>query len=257
MTDKPFGVNLTILPAITPPPYADYVTAIIDSGIKVVETAGNNPHEHVRRLKDAGAIVIHKCTAIRHALSAQKIGVDYVSIDGFECAGHPGEDDIGGLVLLALASRRLNIPYLASGGIGTGRGLAASLTLGAVGINMGTRFMCTAESPIHPNVKRAIVDADERGTVLLMRTLRNTARFYKNSVAKEVVRVEGKEGGAKFEDVRELVSGRRGREVFTTGDLEKGGLIDDIPTCKELIEGIVAEAVDVLENKVQPMVVDA
>ncbi|KAJ3404502.1 hypothetical protein HDV05_007140, partial [Chytridiales sp. JEL 0842] len=253
MTSKPFGVNLTFLPAMTPPPYKEYVDAIIESGIKIVETAGNNPGEHVKRLKSADVCVIHKCTAIRHALSSQRLGVDYVSIDGFECAGHPGEDDITGLILLPLAARKLKVPYLASGGFGDGRGLAAALSLGAQGINMGTRFMATLEAPVHSAVKEQMVKATEKDTQLLFRPFRNTARFFKNSVAKEVVEIEAR--GGKFEDVRHLVSGKRGKKVFEAGDVEYGvwtagqvlGLIDDIPSCKELVERIVREAVDVIE----------
>ncbi|KAJ8327462.1 hypothetical protein QVD99_007998 [Batrachochytrium dendrobatidis] len=256
MTSRPFGVNLTILPAINPPPYEKYVDVIIESGIKVVETAGSNPHEHVKRFKAAGIIVIHKCTAIRHAIAAQKIGVDFVSIDGFECAGHPGEDDVGGMILLAKAAKSLKIPYLASGGIGDGRGVAAVLALGACGANMGTRFMCTVESPIHHNIKEAIVAATERDTALMFRTLHNTARVFKNKVSLEVVKIEQRPGGAKFEDVRSLVSGERGRQVYTTGDPEYGvwtagqvvGLIDDIPTCKVLVSRIVNDAEQIIET---------
>ncbi|KAJ3316564.1 hypothetical protein HDU76_001706 [Blyttiomyces sp. JEL0837] len=262
MTSKPFGVNLTILPAITPPPYAEYVTAIIESGIKVVETAGNNPGPHVKRFKEAGIIVIHKCTAIRHAISAQKIGVDFLSIDGFECAGHPGEDDIPNFVLLAKAAKTLSIPFLASGGIGDGRGLAAALALGAEGVNMGTRFMCTVESPIHHNIKQKIVEGDERSTALMFRTMHNTARVFKNKVSTEVVNIE-RRGNAKFEDVRELVSGARGRKVFTEGDPDYGvwtagtvmGLIDDIPTCKVLVERMVKDAEEIISGRLAGMVV--
>jgi nitronate monooxygenase len=255
MTNKPFGVNLTILPAIVPPPYEKYVDVIINSGIKIVETAGNNPGPHVKRFKEAGIVVIHKCTAIRHALSAQKMGVDMVSIDGFECAGHPGEDDIGGLVLLAKAAKVLKIPFIASGGIGDGRGLAAALALGASGVNMGTRFLCTVEAPIHHNIKQAIVDATERDTALMFRTLHNTARVFLNKVSSEVVTIE-KKGNAKFEDIRHLVSGERGRQVYTTGDKDFGvwtagqvcGLIDDIPTCAVLVPRIVKEAEDAIKQ---------
>ncbi|KAJ3309871.1 hypothetical protein HDV04_005573 [Boothiomyces sp. JEL0838] len=256
LTKKPFGVNLTILPAINPPPYSKYVDAIIKAGVKVVETAGNNPQEHVKRFKDAGIVVIHKCTAIRHAISAQKMGVDMVSIDGFECAGHPGEDDVPGLVLLARAAQVLTIPYIASGGIGTGRGLAAALVLGAAGVNMGTRFMCTVESPIDENIKKTIVDASERDTALMFRTLHNTARVFKNAVSKEVVEIE-KRGNAQFKDIQHLVSGERGRKVYTTGDPDFGvwtcgivaGLIHDIPTCKVLVARMVKEAEDALSSQ--------
>ncbi|KAH6585653.1 hypothetical protein BASA50_010571 [Batrachochytrium salamandrivorans] len=256
LTSRPFGVNLTILPSINPPPYEKYVDAIIESGIKVVETAGNNPQEHVKRFKAAGIIVIHKCVAVRHAFAAQKMGVDFVSIDGFECAGHPGEEDVGGMVLLAKAAKSLSIPYLASGGIGDGRGLVAALALGACGANMGTRFMCTVESPIHQNIKESIVRGSERDTALIFRTLHNTARVFKNKVSQEVVQIERRPGGAKFEDVRDLVSGQRGRKVFTMGDVDFGvwtagqvvGLIDDIPTCKTLVSRIVSDAENIIQG---------
>lgn len=211
--------------------------------------------------KDAGIIVIHKCTAIRHAISAQKLGVDVISMDGFECAGHPGEDDIGGLILLAKSAQALSIPYIASGGFGDGRGLAAALALGAEGVNMGTRFMCTQESPIHHNIKEAIVKADERSTTLVFRPFRNTSRIFKNSVAREVNKRE-KNPNVKFEDVRELVAGARGRQVYTTGDPEFGvwtagqvcGLINDIPTCKELVSRMVADAEDIITKRLSPIV---
>ncbi|KAJ3016391.1 UNVERIFIED_CONTAM: hypothetical protein HDU68_012239 [Siphonaria sp. JEL0065] len=264
MTDKPFGVNLTFLPAITPPPYEEYVQAIIDCGIQVVETAGNNPSKHVIRIKESSpsTVIIHKCTSIRHALSAQKTrSIDFVSIDGLECAGHPGEDDIGGLVLLALAARRLEIPFLASGGIGDGRGLAAALALGAEGINMGTRFLATTEAPIHENVKQRIVQSKETDTVHLFRTFRNTARLYKNSVSQKALELE-RRPGATFEDIRDLVSGKRGRKVFVDGDLEAGvwsagqvvGLIDDVPSCKELLDTIVDDAVEIIESRLKGFV---
>ncbi|KAJ3136661.1 hypothetical protein HDU89_002271 [Geranomyces variabilis] len=264
LTSKPFGVNITFLPAITPPPYSEYVDAIIESGIKVVETAGNNPGPHVKRLKEANIIVIHKCTSIRHALSAQKIGVDFVSIDGFECAGHPGEDDIGGLILLARAAQTLKIPYLASGGFGDGRGLAAALALGAEGVNMGTRFMCTKEAPIHQSVKEAIVAATEKDTALMFRTMHNTARVFKNKVSMEVVAIE-KRGNATFADVQPLVAGKRGREVFTGGDLDRGvwtagqvvGLINDIPSCEELCTRMVKDAEEIIVGKLGKMVSSA
>ncbi|KAJ3122948.1 hypothetical protein HK098_002317 [Nowakowskiella sp. JEL0407] len=249
MTKKPFGVNLTILPSINPPPYLEYTQVIIDSGVKIVETAGNNPREYVKRFKEAGCIVIHKCTSIRHALSAEKMGVDFVSVDGFECAGHPGEDDVTNLILLAKAARTLKIPYIASGGFGDGRGLSAALALGAQGINMGTRFMATVEAPIHQNIKEKMVAANERDTNLMFRTLHNTARVFKNKVSDEVVAIEKRPGGAKFEDVRDLVSGQRGRVVFQNGNSDYGvwtagqvlGLIDDIPTCAVLLDRIGKE----------------
>jgi nitronate monooxygenase len=247
MTDKPFGVNLTILPAIKTPPYAEYLSAIIESGIKIVETAGNNPKEMLPRLKEHGIKTIHKCTSVRHALSAERHGIDIVSIDGFECAGHPGEDDIPGLILFPAAVRALKVPIVASGGIGDGRGMAAALALGAQGINMGTRFMCTQEAPIHDNIKQALVAAGERDTNLMFRTMHNTARVFKNAISSEVVAMEKR--GAKFEEVRHLVAGTRGKVALNNGEIDGGvisagmviGLIDDVPTCAELIQRIVRE----------------
>lgn len=249
MTSKPFGVNLTILPSVNPPPYAEYVQAIIDSGVKVVETAGNSPKEFIALFKENGVKILHKCTSLRHALSAERNGVDVVSIDGFECAGHPGEDDVGGLVLIPLAARALKIPVIASGGIADGRGLAAALVLGAEGVNMGTRFCATVEAPIHPAIKEALVGASERQTNLIFRTLHNTGRVLKTPVSDEVVSLERREGGCEFKDVQHLVSGQKGRLALETGDLHAGlvwagqvvGLIDDIPTCAELLERMVAE----------------
>jgi len=251
LTDKPFGVNLTILPAIKPPPYAEYRQAIIEAGIKIVETAGNKPQEHVDEFKKFGIKVIHKCTSVRHALSAERMGVDALSIDGFECAGHPGEDDVPGLILIPAAADRVKIPMIASGGFGDARGLVAALALGADGINMGTRFMATAESPIHENVKQQMVLNDERATDLIFRTMRNTSRVARNAISQQVVELE--RSGAKFEDVRELVAGTRGKVVYETGDPDHGiwsagqiqGLIHDVPTCAELIGRIVegAEAI--------------
>ena len=248
MTDAPFGVNLTMLPTVKPPPYEAYLDAIIDSGVKIIETAGNSPKQFTGKLKEAGLTVVHKCTSVRHALSAQKYGVDMISIDGFECAGHPGEDDVPGLILIPAAVRALEIPVIASGGIGSGAGMAAALALGAQGINMGTRFMCTKEAPIHDDVKRALVSGSERDTNLIFRTMHNTARVFKNAVSDEVVAIE-KRGGATFEDVRPLVVGTRGREALRTGHVQDGivsagmviGLIDDIPSCAELIQRIVRE----------------
>ena len=260
LTDRPFGVNLTILPTISPPPYEEYRRAIIECGIRVVETAGYNPAPHLPEFAAAGVKILHKTTSIRHALTAQRVGVDAVSIDGFECAGHPGEDDIPGLVLIPAAADALSIPILASGGFGDGRGLAAALALGADGINMGTRFLCTAESPIHDTIKRQIVANDERGTELIFRTLRNTSRVARNSVSKEVVRRE--RNGATFEDIRELVSGQRGRRVFEEGDPELGvwsvglvqGLIHDIPTVTELVDRIVQQATEIIEGRLRTMI---
>ena len=249
MTDKPFGVNLTILPSVSPPPYADYRRAIIDSGVTIVETAGHKPQEHVDDFKAHGITVIHKCTAVRHALSAQRMGVDIVSIDGFECAGHPGEDDVPGLVLIPAAADRVTIPLIASGGFGDGRGLVAALALGAEGINMGTRFCATVEAPIHDNVKRFLLANDERATNLIFRRFHNTGRVAKNAVSDEVV-ARSLLPEATFEDIRPMVSGARGRVALETGDLDAGlvwagqvqGLIHDIPTCGDLVGRIVAEA---------------
>jgi NADH:quinone reductase (non-electrogenic) len=260
LTDAPFGVNLTILPAITPPPYAEYRDAIIDSGVKIVETAGSNPVEHLAHFHAHGIKVIHKCTSVRHALKAQAIGVDAVSIDGFECAGHPGEDDIPGLVLIPAAADVLSIPILASGGFADGRGLVAALALGADGINMGTRFMATVESGIHQNVKDRLVEAGERDTQLIFRQLRNTARVADNAVSKEVAAQLNT--GATFDDIRHLVAGVRGREVFQTGDLDHGiwtagmvqGLIRDIPTCAELVTRILAQATQIIQHRLATVV---
>ncbi|MED5411941.1 MAG: nitronate monooxygenase family protein [Pseudomonadota bacterium] len=257
MTDKPFAVNLTILPTIKPVPYEEYAQAIADSGVKIVETAGRNPEPFLPLFKSAGITVIHKCTSIRHSLKAERIGCDMVSVDGFECAGHPGEDDVTNMILLPLAARRLKIPFLASGGLGDGRGLAAALAMGADGINMGTRFMVTKEAPIHEKVKQAMVEASELDTSLIYRTLRNTARVFKNSIAEQVIEIESKSGETKFEDIQPLVAGAKGRELFDTGDLDKGiwsagmivGLIDDIPTVEELIARIVDEAEEIINKR--------
>jgi NADH:quinone reductase (non-electrogenic) len=256
LTNKPFGVNLTILPSVNPPPYAEYRQAIIDSGIKIVETAGHNPQQHVAHFKEHGVTVVHKCTAVRHALSAERMGVDAISIDGFECAGHPGEDDIPGLVLIPAAADKVKIPMIASGGFGDGRGLVAALSLGADGINMGTRFCATVEAPIHPRVKQLFVDNDERGTNLIFRSLRNTARVGKNGVSDKVVEIL-KRPDAKFEDVAHLVRGAQGRVLLETGDLDAGlvwagqvqGLIRDIPTVAELIGRIVDEATAIIKRR--------
>jgi NAD(P)H-dependent flavin oxidoreductase YrpB (nitropropane dioxygenase family) len=256
MTDKPFAVNLTILPAMSPPPYAEYRRVIIESGIRIVETAGHNPREHVDDFKAHGITVIHKCTSVRHALSAQRMGVDVISIDGFECAGHPGEDDVPGLVLIPAAADQVQIPMIASGGFGDGRGLAAAICLGADGINMGTRFCATVEAPIHPRVKQLLVENDERGTHVIFKSLRNTARVGKNSVSDQVVEIL-KRPDAKFEDVAHLVRGALGKVVLETGAIDAGlvwagqvqGLIHDIPTVAELIARIVHEATDIIRRR--------
>ena len=259
MTDAPFGVNLTILPSINPPPYPEYRAAIIESGIKVVETAGYKPEDHVNHFKAHGIKIIHKCTAVRHALSAERMGVDAVSIDGFECAGHPGEDDIPGLILIPLAAEKLRVPMIASGGFGDGRGLAAALALGADGINMGTRFCATREAPIHDAFKEQLVKLDERQTVLIFRTLKNTARVARNAISEQVIEME--RAGARFEDVRHLVAGARGREGLERGDLSHGiwssglvqGLIHDVPTVEELVQRIVEEAETIIRGRLQGM----
>jgi nitronate monooxygenase len=249
LTERPFGVNLTILPSIKPPPYAEYLQAIIESGVKVVETAGNSPRDFIARMKASGITLIHKCTTVRHALSAERNGVDIVSIDGFECAGHPGEDDVAGLVLIPLAVRALKIPVIASGGIADGRGMAAALALGAEGVNMGTRFFATREAPVHDAIKQALVAASERDTRLLFRSLRNTSRVLRNAVSEQVVATEQRPGGCSFEDIRPLVAGTRGRDALLAGEVDGGviaagqvvGLIDDIPSCAELLERMVDE----------------
>nr|BFE61889.1 nitronate monooxygenase [Dactylosporangium thailandense] len=261
LTDQEFGVNLTILPAITPPPYAEYRDAIIESGIRVVETAGFSPKDHMPAFNAAGIKVIHKCTSVRHALKAESLGVHAVSIDGFECAGHPGEDDVPGLILIAAAAGRLTVPIVASGGIADARGLVAALALGADAVNMGTRFMCTVEAPVHENVKRRIVESTELDTTLIFRTLRNTSRVAINSVSNEVVEIL--RAGGQFADVRELVAGVRGREVYETGELERGlwtvgqsqALIDDIPTVAELVSRMVAQAEELITAKLGTLVV--
>lgn len=255
MTDRPFGVNLTILPAITPPPYAEYRQAIIESGVKIVETAGSNPAEHLADFQPHGIKVIHKATSVRHALKAQTLGVDAVSIDGLDCAGHPGEDDVPGLVLIPAAADALEVPLVASGGIADARGLVAALALGADAVNMGTRFMCTVESPIHQNIKDRIVQADERSTDLIFRTLHNTARVARNKVSEEVRAIEAR--GGTFDELRDLVSGQRGRRVFEEGDPDAGiwtaglcqGLIHDVPTCHDLVHGMVSDAVEIIESR--------
>jgi nitronate monooxygenase len=256
MTDRPFGVNLTILPSLSPPPYAAYRRAIIDSGITIVETAGHKPQEHVEDLKAHGVTVIHKCTAVRHALSAERMGVDAISIDGFECAGHPGEDDIPGLILIPAAADKVKVPMIASGGFGDGRGLLAALALGADGINMGTRFCATVEAPIHQNIKDFIVANDERATNLIFRRFHNTGRVAKNGISDEVVSISARPN-AEFKDIQPLVSGARGRHALETGEIEAGlvwagqvqGLIHDVPTVAELIERIVTEAREIARTR--------
>ncbi|KTE44956.1 MULTISPECIES: NAD(P)H-dependent flavin oxidoreductase [unclassified Sphingopyxis] len=257
LTDKPFGVNLTVFPTINSPDYNAYADAVVESGVKIMETAGTPAVREIwARVKPHGVTILHKCTAVRHALSAEKAGCDIISIDGFECAGHPGEDDIPGLILIPAAADKVKIPMLASGGFGDGRGLVAALSLGAEGINMGTRFCATKEAPVHDNVKQAYLDNDERGSFLIFRNFKNTARVGKSPVSEEVVRRLA-EPDAKFSDVQELVAGTAGRELLKTGDLSKGvfwagmiqGLIHDIPTCQELIDRIISEAEAILDQR--------
>ena len=255
MTDQPFGVNLTILSTASPPPYAEYLEVVIKTGVKVLETAGQSPKDFIERAKAAGVVIVHKCTSVRHALSAERSGVDAISIDGFECAGHPGEDDVGGLVLIPAAARQVKIPLVASGGIADGRGMAAALVLGAEGVNMGTRFCATQEAPIHDHIKQALVRATERQTRLIFRTLHNTGRVLKNAISDEVVATEQRPGGCEFGDIRHLVAGTRGREALQTGQVDGGlvwagqvvGLIEDIPSCEALIQRMVAECLERLE----------
>lgn len=264
MTDKPFGVNLTVFRTINSPDYKAYAQAIIDGGIRIVETAGTPAVREIwEMMKPHGITILHKCTAVRHALSAERAGCDIISIDGFECAGHPGEDDIPGLILIPAAADKVKIPMLASGGFGDGRGLAAALALGADGINMGTRFCATVEAPIHDNVKQAYIDNDERGSYLIFRNFKNTARVGKSAVSEEVVR-RLSQPDAQFSDVAELVNGRAGAELLKTGDLDKGvfwagmvqGLIHDIPTCQQLIDRIIADAEAIIRGRLTSVLAD-
>lgn len=262
MTDKPFGVNLTILPTLRPVSYEAYAQAIVESGVKIVETAGRNPEPFLPGFKQAGIKVIHKCTSVRHSVKAEKIGCDAISIDGFECAGHPGEDDVPGLVLIPCTADQVRVPLIASGGFGDARGLVAALALGADAINMGTRFLATKEADVHENVKRRLVEATERDTALVFRKFRNTARIFKNSVADQVVQIESKPD-SKFEDIAPLVAGERGRKVFEEGNLDAGvwsagmvtGLIHDIPSCDELVRRIVSEAAEIIHKRLDTMAV--
>lgn len=249
-TDRPFGVNLTILPTVTPVPYEEYRAAIIECGISVVETAGSNPAEHIEAFKAAGVRVIHKAVSVRHALKAQELGVDAVSIDGFECAGHPGNDDIPGLVLIPAAVGQVEVPIIASGGFATGGGLAAALALGACAVNMGTRFVASREAPVHRNVKEQIVANDERATQLIFREFNNTARVARNAISEEIA-TRSQRPGAVFDDVAELASGARGRtQVLEQGHMEDGlwwagqaqGLIGSVETCHDIVSGVVTDA---------------
>lgn len=260
MTDKPFGVNLTILPTINPVPYDEYRAAIIESGIKIVETAGSNPEPHMADFKKAGVKVIHKAVNVRHALKAQSIGVNAISIDGFECAGHPGEDDIPGLVLIPAAARHLSIPIIASGGFANGAGLIAALALGASAINMGTRFIATTEAPVHENVKAQILANNELDTLVVFREFHNSARVARNSISEEIVRIS-RQDGTTFEDIAPLASGKRGREeVLQNGNMEDGlwwagqsqGLIHEIASCQEVVDTIMRDARMIVQNRLVP-----
>ncbi len=259
MTDKPFGVNLTVMPIINSPDYPGYAKVCVEEGIKVIETAGTAAVREIWKIvQDGGLKILHKCTSVRHALSAEKHGVDAISIDGFECAGHPGEDDIPGLVLIPAAANKIKIPLIASGGIGDGRGLVAALALGAEGVNMGTRFCATKEAPIHHNVKQKYVENDERGTHLIFRNFHNTARVGKSEVSDKVAEIL-KNPDAVFEDVQPFVSGKKGAELLKTGDLSEGvfwasivqGLIDDIPTAQELMDRIMIEAEAIINERLR------
>ncbi|WP_054032810.1 NAD(P)H-dependent flavin oxidoreductase [Desulfatitalea tepidiphila] len=261
MTDKPFGVNLTFLPTVHAPDYPAYISAIIEGGVKIVETAGRNPQEHLPRLKAAGVKVIHKCTSVRHSLKAEAIGCDAVSVDGFECGGHPGEDDIPNMILLPRAAEELKIPFVASGGMADARSLVASLALGADGINMGTRFIATREAPVHENVKRAIVAASELDTRLVMRPLRNTERVLVNPAVERLLEKEASLGkNIKFEDIIEEVAGVYPK-IMKEGKTDAGvwscgmvaGLIHDIPSCKELIDRIMSEAEAIIRQRLTGM----
>jgi len=261
MTDKPFGVNLTFLPSFQAPPYPEYIDAILDGGIKVVETAGRNPQEHLPKLQANGVKIIHKCTSVRHSLKAEQIGCDAVSVDGFECGGHPGEDDIPNMILLPRAADELKIPFVASGGMADARSLVAALAMGADGMNMGTRFIATKEAPVHKNVKQAIVAASELDTRLVMRPLRNTERVLNNTAVERLLEKERDLGAdIKIDDIIEEVAGVYPK-VMIDGDMDSGawscgmvaGLIHDIPTCQELIDGIMAEAEGLIRQRLEGM----
>lgn len=259
LTSKPFAVNITVGVVATPIDYGEYIRVIVESGVKLVETAGRSPEPFMEAFKAAGIKVIHKCVTVRHALAAERIGVDVVSIDGFECAGHPGEHDIGGLVLFPAAADALTIPVVASGGIADGRGLAAALVLGCDGVNMGTRFMATKEAPIHQGIKDKIVEMDETQTQVIFRSYRNTARVYRNSISEKVAEIEAAGGG--FEEVHAYVSGANQEIAWTTGDIEagmvtaglSGAFVRDVPTCQEVIDRIMADAKEIITGRVARM----
>lgn len=255
LTSKPFGVNVTLLPSMVPPDYMSYAKVIVEEKVPVVETAGNNPGPYIKFFKENGVTVIHKCVAVKHALSAQKLGVDMLSVDGAECAGHPGENPVGNMILLALAANKLKVPFIASGGIANGRQMAAAFALGAEGVNMGTRFLVSKECPVRPEIKQAVVDGSELDTTLVFTTLSNTERVFKNKTSQKVVEIEKATPG-DFQAVRPYVSGEMYRASFhDTGDSTSSvwscgqcmGLIDSIPTCKEIIDGMVAECKQVMQ----------
>ena len=262
MTDQPFGVNLTFLPTFQAPPYPEYIQAIVEGGVKIVETAGRSPEAYMPALKAAGIKVIHKCTSVRHALKAEKIGCDAVSVDGFECGGHPGEDDIPNMILLPRAAEELTIPFVASGGMTDARSLVAALALGADGMNMGTRFIATKEAPVHENVKQAIVAATELDTRLVMRPLRNTERVLANAAVDRLVEIEREKGAdLKIDDIHDLVAGVYPR-VMIEGEMDAGawscgmvaGLIHDVPSCQELIDRIMSEAEGLINQRLAGMI---
>jgi len=260
LTDKPFAVNLTVGVVATEINYDDYVDVICDSGVKIVETAGRSPEPFMAKFNAHGIKVIHKCVAVRHALKAERVGVAAVSIDGFECAGHPGEEDVPGLVLFPAAADKLSIPVVASGGIADGRGMAAALALGADGINMGTRFLATKEAPVHDGVKHAIVGMTETDTSLIFRSYKNTARVYKNDIALKVQEAEKR--GGDFSEIHELVSGKNQEKAWSTGEVNAGmltfgmcgGLINDIPSCKDMVKGVIDEATDIIQQRLAGIV---
>lgn len=260
LSDKPFGVNITVLPTLNPVPYEEYVAAAVEGKVQFVETAGRSPEPFMPAFKEAGIKVIHKCTSVRHSVKAEKVGCDAVSIDGFECAGHPGEDDIPGLILVPATADKVSIPLIASGGYGDSRGLVAALSLGAEAINMGTRFLATQEAGVHENMKTKLVESGERDTTLIFRTMKNTARVFKNDIAEEVVKIEA--DGGTIKDVAHLVSGDRGRKAMAAGDLNGGiwtagmitALIHDIPTVAELVTRISAEAQQLIEKRLSSKV---
>jgi nitronate monooxygenase len=256
LTEEPFAVNLTLLPTLVPKNYDGYIDTIIDSGIEIVETAGRNPEPYMEKLKGAGITVIHKCTSVRFAKKAQAVGCDVVSIDGFECAGHPGEEDVTSLILIPLTADAIDIPIIASGGFGDARGLVAALALGADAMNMGTRFVATQEAPAHDNVKQWLVNASETDTTLVMRSLRNTERVLKNPIAEQVIEMENR--GAPLEELAPLLSGKRGYKVLTEGDLDYGlstagqivGMIRSIPTIQDLVDTIMSEAKSIATDRI-------